>query len=149
MLPHPHWPSRPHRPLPHTQALTAGTLSALADLVSQKLGGASPIKWRRTILLFLYGCVYSGPCAHYWQIALEKLFPNKDDPLRVLKKVVVDQLVYSPVQNMVVLTYLAKVVEGLSLDTALTKVSLQFPVVQAMGWRVRGRNWKGGEGDGY
>lgn len=120
-----------------SQAITAGTLSALADLVSQTVAGTGSIKWRRTFLLALYGTIFSGPCSHYWQIALEKLFPNKDDPLRVYKKVLVDQLVYSPFQNLVVLSYLAKVVDGLRLDIAFSKVSLQFPTVQTMGWRVR------------
>ncbi|KAL6767939.1 hypothetical protein ACKKBF_B37180 [Auxenochlorella protothecoides x Auxenochlorella symbiontica] len=118
-----------------TKAVTAGTLAALADLVSQRIAGAGSIKWRRTALLALYGLLYSGPCSHFWQYYLEKLFPDKQDPLRIVKKVVVDQLVYAPFQNVVVLAYLAKVVEGLPLVATIAKLKVQWPTVQAMGWR--------------
>lgn len=143
---------RAHCPHPRTpalappQALTAATLSALADLVSQRIVGQGPIRWRRTVLLALYGLVWSGPAAHYWQGYLERLFPNKDDPLRLLKKVAVDQLVYAPIQTTVVLTYLAKVVEGLPLSVALSKVAAQWSTVQSMGWRVRRGCGEGGWG---
>ena len=37
--------------------------------------------------LQLYGLLVAAPSAHYWQAALERIFPNKSDPLRSLKKV--------------------------------------------------------------
>jgi hypothetical protein len=48
----------------------------------------------------LYGLLVAAPSAHYWQATLEQLFPNKADPLRAVKKVLLDQVTYGPVANL-------------------------------------------------
>ncbi len=59
-------------------------LAGVSDLLAQRLSGssASGIHWRRTLAIALYGIVWSGPAGHYWQQVLERLFPDKKDPLR-------------------------------------------------------------------
>jgi peroxisomal membrane protein 2 len=71
------------RALPHrTQAITAGVLIGASDLLAQRLASSAPANWRRTLCMALYGFLWVGPSGHYWQQLLERLFPNKNDPLR-------------------------------------------------------------------
>lgn len=69
-----------------TQAITAGVLAGVSDLLAQRLSGTSSsgTNWRRTLAIALYGVVWSGPAGHYWQQVLERLFPDRKDPLRRL-----------------------------------------------------------------
>ena len=65
--------------LPEMQALTAAVLSALSDLLAQRLAGTArtPVNWRRTLAIALYGLVWAGPSAHYWQQFLAAALPNR------------------------------------------------------------------------
>lgn len=101
-------PTSPHA---HTQAVTAGVLAGSSDLLAQRLSGGS-INWRRTLAIALYGVVWSGPAGHFWQQALERLFPDRKDPLRSAKKVLLDQLTFGPLCNGLFLAFMAGVVEG-------------------------------------
>ena len=66
------------------QAITAGVLAGLSDVLAQWLGGGAPgqLNYRRTAAVALWGLVWAGPSSHCWQAALERLFPNKRDPAR-------------------------------------------------------------------
>jgi hypothetical protein len=64
------------------QAITAGILAGASDLLAQRLTSSAPHNWRRTLSIAFYGFLWSGPGSHYWQQILERLFPNKNDPLR-------------------------------------------------------------------
>lgn len=60
-------------------------LAGLSDVLAQSLGGGArgaPLNYRRTAAVALWGLVWAGPSSHYWQAALERLFPNKRDPMR-------------------------------------------------------------------
>ena len=74
---------RTHPPLPNLQAITAGVLAGVSDLLAQRLSSrGTPANWRRTLSIALYGFLWAGPASHYWQQALERLFPNRKDPMR-------------------------------------------------------------------
>ncbi|PSC69130.1 Peroxisomal membrane PMP22 isoform A [Micractinium conductrix] len=121
-----------------TKSVTAGTMAGLSDLLAQRLtaSAGSTFNWRRTLAIALYGGLWAGPASHYWQAFLEKLFPNKKDPLRSLKKVAVDQLTFGPFVNALFMSYMSAVVEGRSLAATRAKVSHEFTAVQARSWRV-------------
>lgn len=66
------------RPLP-TKAVTAAVLSALSDLLAQRLAGTArtPVNWHRTLAIAAYGLVWAGPTAHFWQLFLARALPNR------------------------------------------------------------------------
>lgn len=65
--------------LPLAQALTAAVLSALSDLLAQRLAGTArtPVNWRRTLAIGLYGFIWAGPTAHFWQQFLASALPKR------------------------------------------------------------------------
>ena len=74
-----------------TKALTSATISGLSDVIAQRLmrGSTSKGGWnaKRTLLLAIYGLIWNGPSAHYWQKFLEYVFKGKSDVFSVIKKV--------------------------------------------------------------
>lgn len=65
------------RPL-RTKAATAAVLAALADMLAQRLAGTrTPVNWRRTLAIALYGLIWAGPTAHFWQQFLARALPNR------------------------------------------------------------------------
>ncbi|KAL4422648.1 hypothetical protein ABPG75_008845 [Micractinium tetrahymenae] len=125
------------RPL-KTKAVTAGVLAGVSDLLAQRLSGSTGagINWRRTLAIALYGVVWSGPAGHFWQQILERLFPDQKDPLRSVKKVVVDQLTFGPLCNGLFLAFMAGVVEGRGWAGTRDKLRREFAGVQQRGWRL-------------
>ncbi|PRW20594.1 Peroxisomal membrane PMP22 [Chlorella sorokiniana] len=126
------------RPL-RTKALTAAVLSALSDLLAQRLAGSArtPVNWRRTLAIALYGFLWGGPSAHFWQQFLAGALPNrKRDSSVTAKRVLLDQLSYGPVQNAAFMVFMAKVVEGRSWGATGDKLRKDFGAVQRRGWRV-------------
>ncbi|EFN52473.1 hypothetical protein CHLNCDRAFT_138820 [Chlorella variabilis] len=119
-----------------TKAVTAAVLIAASDLLAQRLTSAAPTNWRRTLSMALYGFLWAGPSSHFWQHILENMFPDKSDALRSVKKVLVDQLAYGPVQNALFMAFLASVVEGRSWATTRAKLASDWPGVQRRSWRV-------------
>ncbi|KAI3742971.1 hypothetical protein L1987_60671 [Smallanthus sonchifolius] len=61
-----------HHPL-RTKALTAGVLSAISDIVSQKLSGIQKLQIRRLLLKVLFGFAYLGPFGHYYHILFSRV----------------------------------------------------------------------------
>jgi hypothetical protein len=55
---------------------------------------------RASLAVQLYGLLVGAPAAHHWQATLERVFPNRADPLRAVKKVLLDQVSYGPVANL-------------------------------------------------
>jgi hypothetical protein len=60
----------------------------------------------------VFGLVWSGPSNHYWQQFLERTFKGRKDAATVVEKVIVDQLVYGPLCNVLLLSYISLVIEG-------------------------------------
>ena len=63
----------------------------------------------------VFGLVWSGPSNHYWQQFLERTFKGRKDAATVVEKVIVDQLVYGPLCNILLISYISMVVEGAHL----------------------------------
>ena len=60
----------------------------------------------------LFGLIWSGPSAHFWQFFTERLFRGKRDGATIIKKTLLDQLSYGPLCNAMYMAYVALVVEG-------------------------------------
>lgn len=122
-----------------TKSITAALLAALADLVAQRLSATSSrqgLNWRRVIALALYGGIWGGPSNHYWQGMLDRIFPSKKDPLRPVKKVLLDQLTYGPLNNVLFMLFISKVVEGRSNAVTMRKLRSSYWEIQKRGWRL-------------
>ncbi|KAI3676711.1 hypothetical protein L1987_86324 [Smallanthus sonchifolius] len=122
-----------HHPL-RTKALTAGVLSAISDIVSQKLSGIQKLQIRRLLLKVLFGFAYLGPFGHYYHILLDRLFKGKKDSTTVAKKVVVEQLTSGPWNNLIFMLYYGFVIEGRSWIHVKSKIKKEYPTVQYAGW---------------
>jgi peroxisomal membrane protein 2 len=85
----------------------------------------------------LYGLVWGGPSNHYWQLFLERAVPRRrGDALRPLKKVALEQLTWGPLNNALLMLYLAKAVEGRSWAATWRATAANFGGVQRSGWRL-------------
>ncbi|KAL9250937.1 Peroxisomal membrane protein PMP22-like protein [Drosera capensis] len=102
-----------HHPL-RTKAITAGVLSGVSDVVSQKLSGIQKIQLRRILLKVLFGAAYLGPFGHFFHMLLDKIFMGKKDKKTVAKKVLIEQITASPLNNILFMLYYGAVVEGKS-----------------------------------
>ncbi|KAL3521966.1 hypothetical protein ACH5RR_014800 [Cinchona calisaya] len=117
-----------------TKAITAGVLSALSDIVSQKLSGIQKLQLRRLLLKVIFGAAYLGPLGHYFHMFLDKLFKGKKDTKTVAKKVVVEQLTISPLNNMIFMIYYGLVIEGRPWMHVKSKIKKEYPAVQYTAW---------------
>ncbi|XP_021598496.1 peroxisomal membrane protein PMP22 isoform X2 [Manihot esculenta] len=121
-----------HHPL-RTKAITAGVLSAISDIVAQKLSGIQKLQLRRLLLKVLFGFAYLGPFGHFLHTILDKMFKGKKDTNTVAKKVALEQLTSSPWNNMLFMIYYGVVVEILAgcgmgeSPVCATAVSCHFP----------------------
>ena len=73
--------------------------------------------------------MWSGPSNHYWQQFLERTFRGRKDAATVVEKVIVDQLVYGPLCNILLMSYISMVVEG-----ARPPSGVFLPCLQTLQW---------------
>ncbi|KAL7130320.1 hypothetical protein ABFS83_13G125700 [Erythranthe nasuta] len=121
------------RPL-RTKVITAGVLSAISDIVAQKLTGIPKLQIKRLLLKVLFGAAYLGPFGHFFHIALDKIFKGKKDKKTVAKKVVLEQLTSSPWNNMLFMIYYGLVTEGRPWIHVKSKIKKEYPTVQYTAW---------------
>ncbi|KAM7256668.1 hypothetical protein ACFE04_012409 [Oxalis oulophora] len=128
-----------------TKAITAGFLAGCSDLIAQKISGVKKIQFRRTLLILLYGLLYSGPFGHFFHKFMGQLFKeNKTDQQTaskktisptVIKKVILEQLTSSPWNNMVFMLYYGLVVEGRPWFLVKKKIQKDYPIIQLTAWK--------------
>ncbi|KAI4295926.1 hypothetical protein L6164_035920 [Bauhinia variegata] len=117
-----------------TKVITAGVLSGISDIVSQKLIGIHKIQLRRLILKVIFGAAYLGPFGHFFHIILDKIFKGKKDSKTVAKKVLIEQLTASTWNNLLFLIYYGWIVEGRPWLHVKAKVKKDYPSVQYTAW---------------
>ncbi|XP_050213479.1 peroxisomal membrane protein PMP22 [Mercurialis annua] len=122
-----------HHPL-RTKVITAGFLSAVSDIVAQKLSGIQKLQLRRLLLKVLFGCAYHGPFGHYLHIILDKIFKGKKDTRTVAKKVVTEQLTSSPWNNLLFMVYYGVIVERRPWTLVKSRIKKDYPKVQLTAW---------------
>ncbi|XP_010539236.1 PREDICTED: peroxisomal membrane protein PMP22 [Tarenaya hassleriana] len=117
-----------------TKAITAGVLSGVSDVVSQKLSGIQKIQLRRLLLKVLFGTGFLGPFGHFYHILLDKIFKGKKDTKTIAKKVVVEQLTSSPLNHLLFMIYYGVVIEGRPWVHVRDNIKKNYPSVQLTAW---------------
>ncbi|XP_027338658.1 peroxisomal membrane protein PMP22 isoform X2 [Abrus precatorius] len=117
-----------------TKIITAGVLSGISDIVSQKLTGIQKLQVKRLLLKVVFGAGYLGPFGHFFHLLLDKIFKGKKDSKTVAKKVLIEQLTSSPLNNLLFLIYYGLVVEGRPWMHVKAKVKKDYPSVQYTSW---------------
>ncbi|KAH6787758.1 Peroxisomal membrane 22 kDa family protein [Perilla frutescens var. hirtella] len=117
-----------------TKVITAGVLSAVSDIVAQKLSGIQKLQLKRLLLKVIFGAAYLGPLGHYFHILLDKIFKGKKDSSTVAKKVVLEQLTISPWNNLMFMVYYGLVIEGRPWIHAKSKIKKEYPKVLYTSW---------------
>lgn len=118
------------------QALTAGAISSLANLVAQcYLIGMRDIDVKTAAKFWIFGFVFIGPSGHYWQNKLERIVGKKTQ-YRALKKVLIDQCLYGPVANAAFMVFISKIVENKSWRNTRMRLKDEFLVTQFKGWTL-------------
>ncbi|XP_009782824.1 peroxisomal membrane protein PMP22-like [Nicotiana sylvestris] len=117
-----------------TKAITAGVLSAISDIVAQKITGIQKLQVRRLLLKVLFGVVYLGPFGHFLHLVLDKIFKGKRDKSTVAKKVLLEQVTSSPWNNLLFMVYYGLVVERRPWIQVKSNIKREYPKVQYTAW---------------
>nr|GLL45642.1 peroxisomal membrane protein PMP22-like [Ipomoea trifida] len=117
-----------------TKAITAGVLSAISDIVAQKITGIQKLQIKRLILKVVFGFAYLGPFGHFLHILLDKIFKGKKDTKTVAKKVVLEQVTSSPWNNLLFMLYYGLVIEGRPWIQVKSNIAREYPKVQYTAW---------------
>ncbi|MCD7459176.1 Peroxisomal membrane protein pmp22 [Datura stramonium] len=117
-----------------TKALTAGVLSAISDIVAQKITGIQKLQVRRLLLKVLFGVAYLGPFGHFLHLLLDKLFKGKRDKSTVAKKVLLEQVTSSPWNNLLFMVYYGLIVERRPWIQVKSNIKREYPKVQYTAW---------------
>mmetsp|Transcript_11186 Transcript_11186/g.21100 ORF Transcript_11186/g.21100 Transcript_11186/m.21100 type:complete len:196 (+) Transcript_11186:217-804(+) len=126
-----------------TKALTAAVLSSASVMqwctrdVPKKGNVTNAAHRTRAAKMFLFGLLWAGPSNHYWNIIIEHLFKDAKRTSRTAaKKVVVDQLTYGPLCNLVAMTYISLLVEGHHWKSYCASLLRKFASAQVQSWKV-------------
>ncbi|XP_019168791.1 PREDICTED: peroxisomal membrane protein PMP22-like [Ipomoea nil] len=117
-----------------TKAITAGVLSAISDIVAQKITGIQKLQIKRLILKVVFGFAHLGPFGHFLHILLDKIFKGKKDTKTVAKKVVLEQVTSSPWNNLLFMLYYGLVIEGRPWVQVKSNIAREYPKVQYTAW---------------
>ncbi|CAN8237964.1 unnamed protein product [Cochlearia groenlandica] len=117
-----------------TKAITAGVLSGVGDVVSQKLSGIQKIQLRRVLFKVIFAGGFLGPAGHYFHTFLDKFFKGKKDTKTVAKKVVVEQLTLSPLNHLLFMIYYGVVIERTPWNLVRERIKKTYPTVQLTAW---------------
>ncbi|EEF33553.1 peroxisomal membrane protein 2, pxmp2, putative [Ricinus communis] len=118
-----------------TKAITAGVLAGCSDTIAQKISGVKRLQLRRLLLITLYGFAYGGPFGHFLHKLMDGIFKGKKDSKTVAKKVLLEQLVSSPWNNMFFMMYYGLIVEGRPWGLVKGKVRKDYPSIQLTAWK--------------
>ena len=95
--------------------------------------------------------VYGGPSNHYWQDFTNKMLKGRKDNASVVKKLLLDNLIFSPVYNVLMMTYISAGavlrLRGVSLAKVMSMLHDSALHVLLMQWwrgvvlHTPGTNW--------
>lgn len=121
-----------HRPYT-VQAVQTATLMGFGDVIAQTFIDGTPITNINPVRTVQYAVVglAVGPIVGKWYRVLESMYGKE----AVLKKVVTDQLVFSPVFIAVLVTSL-NLLQGLTWDDALAKVQASYFDIILTGYQI-------------
>lgn len=118
-----------------TKCATAATLGAASDVLGSSLSRRRGSRLR-TLQFAAFGAAWSAPSMHYWQRYVERRFAGWPPGHGTFAaKVLVDQLLFGPAQNLAFMAFLALSVERAGLRTLLTRIRLNFLRIQLAAYR--------------
>jgi peroxisomal membrane protein 2 len=117
-----------------TSACTGAVSSLLSQYVSMSKTNTRTVNWKNVMAFALTGFLFVGPVMHNFYRLLEQVAP-KTSPHSVLKKMIIDRILYTPVFLLTYL-YLLSIFEGHSLKVAKSKVDQVYPHAIRMNWKV-------------
>jgi hypothetical protein len=129
-----------------TKALTAGLLTLLGNVLTQKVFEKKPNFDTARALKFVAFSLLLTPISHYWYKFLDSLFPKRDVrkiegnkqqalDLTPVKKLLLDELIYDPFCIVFFYTVIG-LLEGKDFQQIKQTVATQWWPTQKMSWRV-------------
>lgn len=116
-----------------TKAITCSVIATAGNYASQKLSGDKALNYHSLLAYGLYGLIFGGTIPHYFYNFLERAV-SEEASLAVIKKLLIERLVYSPLYQAFTLYVLARL-EGKDHKTALRQL-------QDLYWLVLSSSWK-------
>ncbi|KAJ7979825.1 Peroxisomal membrane protein PMP22 [Quillaja saponaria] len=119
-----------------TKAITTGVLAGCVDVVAQKISGAKKLQFRRLLLFMLYGFAFSGTFGHYFHKLMGMIFKEKKGKKIVAKKVILEQLTFSPFSTLSFMLYYGLVIEGRPWSAVKNKIRKDYLSLQLSAWKI-------------
>jgi protein Mpv17 len=89
-----------------TKAVTSCVLNLLGDAVAQRVTKVSRQDLKRTLRFGLFGLFITGPLLHFWYYFLDRIFQNKRSIGALILRLLLDQLLFSPLFYVVYYAYM-------------------------------------------
>lgn len=118
-----------------TKAVTTSVLAVIGDLIAQRISvPADAFEWdrQRTFAIGLWGLVFMGPVLHAWYAILNRTISGK---FSVIKKVVLDQILFAPMFNSAFL-FGTGLLEKKPLESVRRTWSLKFKDSMIANWMI-------------
>ncbi|XP_078679662.1 peroxisomal membrane protein 2-like [Branchiostoma floridae x Branchiostoma belcheri] len=122
-----------------TKAITSGLVSALGNILSQKIishraGKPAPIEWLAVLRYSAVGAFVTAPLAHYFHRWLERTIPP-DKEYAAVKRLLADRLLFAP--PLIFLFFLVmNTLEGQNLTVFKMKMKEAYWTTLKMNWKV-------------
>lgn len=123
-----------------TKALTSGLLSALGNVLGQKLrarrsaGRAPALDAGGPLRYAAYGFFFTGPLSHFFYLFMDCWIPP-EVPRAGLKRLLLDRLVFAPV-FLLLFFFVMNFLEGKDMTVGITHAWSQFWPALLTNWRV-------------
>lgn len=86
--------------------MTSCVLNLLGDAVAQRVTKVSRQDLKRTLRFGLFGLFITGPLLHFWYYFLDRIFQNKRSIGALILRLLLDQLLFSPLFYVVYYAYM-------------------------------------------
>lgn len=117
-----------------TKSLSAAVLVCLSDVCAQLLSSFTSMNTSRLLRFALYGLCMTGPMGHFWFLALDRIV-TASGPAAVLKKVLLDQLLFAPVATALFFATM-KFADGKSLKDISAFLKNNLPTTLLSSYKV-------------
>ncbi|KAB0795609.1 hypothetical protein PPYR_12448 [Photinus pyralis] len=116
-----------------TKAISCCIVAAAGNLASQYISGSKSLAQDSLLAYGIYGLLFGGTIPHYFYGFLERAIPEQV-PMAVLKKLLVERLIFSPIYHAFTLYMIARL-EGKTHAQATQQVEHLY-------WPVLSSSWK-------
>ncbi|CAH1181007.1 unnamed protein product [Phyllotreta striolata] len=116
-----------------TKAVTCCVIATAGNYVSQKVGGEKVLNVPNLLAYSLYGLLFGGTIPHYFYNMLERVV-SEDASFAVIKKLIIERLIYSPLYQAFTLYVLARL-EGKTHKSAMKQLEDLYWLVLSSSWK--------------